>query len=75
MHDAIMICSSLDRLDADIERTRAAMAEASRAVLDGFELRTDVHVFRYPDRYADKRGTEMWRRATALLERVEAGCA
>ena len=74
VHDAMMICAPLDRL-ADIKRTRAAMAEASRVVLDGFELRTDVHVFRYPDRYADKRGTEMWRRAMALLEEVEVGCA
>jgi hypothetical protein len=75
VHDAVMICAPCDRLNADIERTRAAMAEASRIVLDGFELRTDVHAFRHPDRYADKRGTEMWRRATALLEEVEVGCA
>ena len=32
VHDAIMICSSLDRLDADIERTGVVMAEASRIV-------------------------------------------
>ena len=38
VHDAMMICAPFDRLDADIERTRAAMAEASRVVLDGFEL-------------------------------------
>ena len=30
---------------------QAAMAKASRIVLDGFELRTDVNVIRYPDRY------------------------
>ena len=34
---------------------RAAMAEASRIVLDGFELGTDVYVTRYPDRYMDPR--------------------
>ena len=75
VHDAMMICAPFDRLDADVERTRAAMAEASRIVLDGFELRTDAHVFRHPDRYADKRGTEMWRRAMALLGEAEVGCA
>ena len=71
VHDAVMICAPFDRLNADIERTRAAMAEASRVVLDGFELRTDVHVFSYPDRYADKRGAEMWQRVMALLNEAE----
>ena len=71
VHDAVMICAPPDRLDADIERTRVAMAEASRIVLDGFELRTDVHVFRHPDRYMDERGLLMWQKATMLLDRVE----
>ena len=42
IHDAVLIAAPLDRLDADIERMQAAMAKASRVVLDGFELRTDV---------------------------------
>jgi hypothetical protein len=29
-------------------------------VLDGFELRTDVHTAKYPDRYMDTRGAVMW---------------
>ena len=60
VHDAFLICAPLDRLDADIAAMRAAMAEASRIVLNGFELRTDVHVVRYPDRYMDPRGAVMW---------------
>jgi hypothetical protein len=50
VHDAFLICAPLERLDEDVARMRSAMAEASRAVLGGFELRTDVHVVRYPDR-------------------------
>jgi hypothetical protein len=46
---------------------RAAMAEASRIVLNGFELRTDVHVVRYPDRYMDPRGAVMWARVQDLI--------
>ena len=38
VHDAVLICAPLDRLEADIAATRAAMAEASRFVLAGFEL-------------------------------------
>jgi DNA polymerase family A len=67
IHDAVLICAPLDGLDEDIARMRAAMAEASRAVLGGFELGTDVHAVRYPDRYTDKRGRIMWDRVCALV--------
>ena len=67
IHDAVLICAPLDRLDEDIARMRAAMAEASRAVLGGFELGTDVHVVRYPDRYMDERGQIMWDRVIGLI--------
>jgi hypothetical protein len=72
IHDAILICAPLDRLADDIKRTCACMAKASRAVLDGFELRTDVHVVRYPDRYQDPRGTLMWDRVMRLIAAREA---
>ena len=67
VHDALLICAPLDRLEADIATTRAAMAEASRLVLGGFEIRTDVKVVRYPDRYTDPRGMTMWQRIMALI--------
>ena len=51
IHDAVLITAPLDRLDEDVERMRSYMAEASRIVLDGFELRTEEHVFRYPEHY------------------------
>jgi DNA polymerase-1 len=71
VHDAVLICAPLDRdrLEADIATMRQAMAEASRIVLDGFELRTDVHVVRYPDRYMDSRGKVMWGRVELVAKR------
>jgi DNA polymerase-1 len=71
VHDAFLICASFDRLDADIAAMRVAMAEASRVVLGGFELRTDVSVVRYPDRYMDDRGLTMWNTVTGLLHRPD----
>jgi DNA polymerase-1 len=71
VHDAFLICAPLDRLDADVATMRAAMAEASRAVLAGFELRTNYKIFRYPDRYMDGRGRVMWQRVSELLQRTE----
>jgi hypothetical protein len=67
VHDAVLICAPLERLEADIDGMRRAMAEASRAVLSGFELGTDVHVIRYPDRYMDKRGVVFWNRVMELI--------
>jgi hypothetical protein len=71
VHDAVMICAPLDRIDDDIATTRAAMAEASRAVLKGFELRSDVSITRWPDRYMDERGAVMWDRVMRLLREIE----
>jgi hypothetical protein len=70
VHDAILICAPLDRLDSDIAKTRAAMAEASRVVLNGFELGTDVSITRYPNRYMDVRGRVMWDRVMTLLHQT-----
>jgi len=47
------------------------MAQASRTVLGGFELRTGVETVVYPDRYRDeKRGGPMWDRVMRLLPPV-----
>jgi hypothetical protein len=67
VHDAVLVCAPLERLDDDIAGMRAAMAEASRAVLAGFELTTDVKIVRWPDRFADPRGSEMWARVCSLV--------
>jgi len=67
VHDAVLICAPLDRIEDNIAAMRAAMAEASRAVLGGFELGTDAAAVLYPDRYMDARGQVMWDRVTKLL--------
>ena len=69
VHDAILICAPLDRIDEDLARTRAIMAKASRIVISGFELRTEAKIVRYPDRYMDRRGVVMWNRVSELIKR------
>jgi hypothetical protein len=64
----VLICAPLDRLDADIARMQQAMVEASRIVLDGFELGTDAKIVCDPDRYMDERGTVMWDRVMKLIQ-------
>jgi DNA polymerase I len=72
VHDALLICAPIDRLEHDVARMRACMAEASRAVLAGFELRTDAAIIRHPERYQDPRGTVMWERITRLVAKQQA---
>jgi hypothetical protein len=67
VHDAVLICAPLNQLGADITRTQDAMCEASRIVLNGFELGSDALVVRHPDRFMDERGIVMWQRVMRLL--------
>jgi DNA polymerase I-like protein with 3'-5' exonuclease and polymerase domains len=67
VHDALLIEAPLDELDAAITTTKALMQEASRIVLDGFALGSDVKEVRYPERYMDKRGVVMWNKVIHLL--------
>jgi hypothetical protein len=75
VHDAVLICAPLNRLETDVARMRAAMAEASRIVLDGFEIRTDEKLIRYPDRYMDARGKVMWDRVMDLVSKRQTRAA
>jgi DNA polymerase I len=71
VHDALLICAPLERLEPDVAATRAAMAEASRMVLSGFEIGTDAKLVAYPDRYMDGRGQVMWDRVCGLVDAEE----
>ena len=84
IHDAVLIEAPADRIDADVAVMREIMRRASRIVLnadrDGtHELRTDATIVRYPDRYSDKRGAEIWepslRKLAELQKTKEAACA
>jgi DNA polymerase I len=67
VHDALLVEDEEDRIELTINATRLAMAEASRIVLDGFEIATDVKIVRYPERYTDPRGEALFRRIVQLL--------
>ena len=62
VHDAVLLESTEDRIEADVALMREIMRRASRVILnptaDGtIELRTDFKIIRYPGRYTDKRGS------------------
>jgi DNA polymerase I len=68
VHDAFLIAAPLHRLEDDIAAMRGIMSKAGRAVTGGLDIRTDAEIVRWPDRYMDERGKEMWRKVVSLLE-------
>lgn len=73
VHDAILIEAPIAELDATIAKTQELMAQASEVILDGFRLRSDAEVVRYPDRYRDKRGVTMWNTVWDILDVLAPG--
>ena len=76
VHDAVLIEAPIDRIEADVALMREIWRRASRVVFnataDGpHELRTDVTIVRYPDRYTDKRGIKFWNEVIELLAEVK----
>jgi hypothetical protein len=67
VHDAVLVEGPLDEIEQIVESARAIMESASGLILGGFTIRTDAKIIRYPDRYSDPRGVEMWERIITLL--------
>jgi DNA polymerase I len=68
IHDALLVEGGIETIESLVEETQAAMQEASELVLPGFPLRSEAKIVRYPDRYTDPRGMQMWETVQALLK-------
>jgi len=71
VHDAFLITAPLERLDEDVAHMREIMSQAGEAVC-GIRVRTDAQVVRYPDRYMDEKGIDMWNLVVNLVHVPEA---
>ena len=67
VHDAILIEAPLDELDDKISIAQDAMKRASKIVLSGFGLNSDIEKIKYPDRFSDRRGEETWNTILDIL--------
>ena len=67
IHDAMLVEGLEWEIEDAVAETQEVMAEASAVILDGFRLRSDAKIVRWPDRYMDDRGREFWGRVMALL--------
>jgi DNA polymerase-1 len=67
VHDAFLISAPSDRIEDDVAAMRTIRSKAGQAVTGGLDVRTDVKIARWPDRYMDKRGAAMWSTVMSLL--------
>jgi DNA polymerase I-like protein with 3'-5' exonuclease and polymerase domains len=72
VHDALLVDAPAADIEAVVVDAQAAMAEASRLVLGGFELRTEAKIVRWPERYMDQRGAKTWDTIMGILAELEA---
>jgi hypothetical protein len=71
IHDAILVEGPTSTIEETVAKAQSAMREASAIVLGGFELESDSDVVRYPDRYSDERGVEMWTTVLSILAELD----
>lgn len=71
IHDAILIEGDANEIEFLVETAQTLMEEASATVLDGFRLRSDAKIVKYPERYMDEGGVDMWQSIISILERHE----
>jgi DNA polymerase I len=71
VHDALLVEAPLSDIEHHVAVTEAAMREASRAVLKGFELRVDRKLILFPNRFMDRRGEVMWHTVCSILSELE----
>jgi len=72
VHDALLIEAPVGEIEHAVTKTQKAMQEAGEIILNGFPLRSDAEIVRFPDRYVDQRGETMWKAVSELVGGVDA---
>jgi DNA polymerase I-like protein with 3'-5' exonuclease and polymerase domains len=72
VHDAFLLQAPTGEIETAVASAQSAMAEASRVVLNGHAVKTDVEITRWPDRCTDPRGSALWQKIDGQLKRRDA---
>jgi DNA polymerase I-like protein with 3'-5' exonuclease and polymerase domains len=67
VHDGILIEFPLEQSEEQISIFKEIMLEASRRILEGFELSVDVLPIFYPERFKDPDGQPMWELVWSII--------
>jgi hypothetical protein len=71
VHDALLIEAAVNEIETAAAQTQQAMQEASELVMPAFPLRTEAKLVRYPERYQDPRGVQMWETVQRVLNELD----
>ncbi len=71
VHDALLVEAPIEQIGEVVAATQKAMADASKLVLGGFELRSEAKIFAHPERFMDPRGASMWNKVSKIIEEIE----
>lgn len=70
VHDAILIEAKEEDIERDIQIVQACMKEASRILLNGFELSSEVEIFKHPQRFLDPSSVDFWNQVMTIKDRL-----
>lgn len=73
IHDAVLVEAPWDSAEETAEAVRDHMRQAGRLVLGGLDIRSDIKIIRFGERYTDERGIKMWQTIMKMLDTHEAG--
>lgn len=71
VHDAILIEADESEIDQAAEIATECMTQASRYVLNGFELTSETEVIRYPNRFLGDADLGFWNQVISINEKVK----
>ena len=71
VHDAFLVESETDCIDKAVERAKEHMKTASRMVLGGFELESEVEIYSFPDRFGKPGPGSFFSKVLSILEKIE----
>ncbi len=69
VHDAVLVECPIEDIDATISDVQRILAKASRVVLGGFTLKTDITTIQYPAVLSDSDSSEIWATIQRVLSR------
>jgi hypothetical protein len=73
VHDAVLIEADVDQLTCEVARATECLERASRRFLAGLTLKVDVKYVYPGERFADKRGEQIWSFVERSLRELEEG--
>lgn len=68
VHDAFLIEAPVENLDDVVREARRLMSKASCAVTGGLEIKTDAKVVRWPGRFNEEKGAELWEIVNSIIQ-------